>query len=86
MNRTYKYENSLKYPLINYKYFERIFKEYNLLNKILDSCISTIDILMFDIPIGLATRLILTDDDSVQLIIDQFNNSNEVIISFSILN
>jgi|688.fasta_scaffold2275824_1 hypothetical protein len=34
---------------------------------------------MFDIPVGLATRLILTDDDSVQLIIDQLNNSNEVI-------
>lgn len=43
------------------------------------------EILVFDIPIGLSTRLILTDDDSLQLIIDQLNNSNEVIRGHAVI-
>jgi hypothetical protein len=49
-----------------------------LLSTILTSCIHNASILVFDIPFGLITRLILTDDGFVESIIDQLNNSNEV--------
>ena len=56
----------------------KIIKEYNLFNKIIADCILNASSLICDIPIGLIARLILTDDDLVQLMIDQLNNSTKV--------
>lgn len=58
----------------------KIIKEFNLFSKIINGCILYSSCLKCDIPIGLVARLILTDDDLVQLMIDQLNNSTQVII------
>ena len=56
----------------------KIIKEFNLFNKIIADCILYASNQACDIPIGLIARLILTDDDLVQLMIDQLNNSTKV--------
>ena len=56
----------------------KIIKEFNLFSKIITDCILYSPCLRCDIPFGLIARLILTDDDLVQLMIDQLNNSAEV--------
>ena len=56
----------------------KIIKEFNLLNKILSACMANEIALTCDIPMSLIARLVLTDEDLVQLMIDQLNNSKEV--------
>ena len=56
----------------------KIIKEFNLFNKIVTDCILYASNLVCDIPVGLIARLILTDDDLVQLMVDQLNNSAKV--------
>jgi hypothetical protein len=56
----------------------KIIKEFNLFSKIIADCILYSSCLTCDIPIGLIARLILTDEDLVQLMIDQLNTSEEV--------
>jgi hypothetical protein len=55
----------------------KIIKEFNLFNKVLSaSMLNTLE--STEIPIGLLSRLILTDEDLVQLMIDQLLNSPQV--------
>lgn len=56
----------------------RIIKEFNLFNKLLSACISNLTFVNCDIPISLISRLIITDEDLVLLMIDQLNNSTKV--------
>jgi hypothetical protein len=56
----------------------KIIKELNLFNKILSACVSNSSFLVCDIPISLISRLLLTDEDLVLLMIDQLNNSPKV--------
>lgn len=58
----------------------KILKEFNLFNKIISACISQQSTLVCDIPVSLVARLILSDEDLVQLMIDQLNNSPQVAI------
>jgi hypothetical protein len=64
-----------------------IIKDYNFFNKILSACIemnlnkkkdSNNLTFSFDIPCGLLARLVLSDEDLTQSLIDQINTSNEV--------
>ena len=55
-----------------------IIKEFNLFSKILYACTYNVNYLTCDIPMSLIARLVLTDDDLVQLLIDQLNNSPKV--------
>lgn len=55
-----------------------IIKEFNLFSKILYACTYNANYLTCDIPMSLIARLVLTDDDLVQLLIDQLNNSPSV--------
>jgi hypothetical protein len=61
----------------------KIIKEFNLFNKIISAIVSNLSTLTCDIPIGLIARLILTDDDLVQLLIDQLSNSAQLCEFFS---
>lgn len=56
----------------------KIIKEFNLFNKIISACIANSSLISCDVPISLISRLILTDEDLVQLMINQLNNSPEV--------
>ena len=56
----------------------KIIKEFNLFHKIVNACILHGAHLSCDIPFSLISRLVLTDEDLVQLMIDQLNNSNQV--------
>ena len=56
----------------------KIIKEFNLFNKIISACMSNMNSLHCDIPMSLIARLILTDEDLVQLMIDLLNNSVQV--------
>jgi hypothetical protein len=62
----------------------KIIKEFNLFNKIISSCVLNVADLRCDIPISLIARLILTDEDLVQLMIDQLNNSTQVFNIYDI--
>jgi fused len=54
----------------------KIFKDFNLFNKILGACMDcNSKSSVLDVPIGLITRLILTDEDLVELMIDQLNET-----------
>ena len=56
-----------------------IIKEFNLFVKICDACArNAAELTCCDIPISLIARLTLTDDDLVQLLIEQLNNSKQV--------
>ena len=61
----------------------KIIKEFNLFNKIISAIVSNLSTLTCDIPIGLIARLILTDDDLVQLLIEQLINSAQLCEFFS---
>lgn len=65
----------------------KIIKDYNLFNKIIQACIKNYKCnkIKMDIPIGLVTRLVLTDDDLVQLLVNQMLNSAEIMDFFSSL-
>jgi len=56
----------------------KIIKEFNLFNKILSACISNELTYQCDVPISLISRLVLTDEDLVQLMIDQLISSTQV--------
>lgn len=58
----------------------KIIKEFNLFNKIISACVSHASLISCEIPISLISRLILTDEDLVQLMMSQLNNSPQVII------
>ena len=55
-----------------------IIKDFNLFIKILNACIANAAHLTCDIPFSLIARLVLTDEDLVQLLIDQLNSSNQL--------
>lgn len=65
----------------------KIIKDYNLFNKIIQACIKNYKCnkIKMDIPMGLITRLILTDDDLVQLMVNQMLNSSELADFFATL-
>lgn len=56
----------------------KIIKEFNLFSKIISSCISSELTYHCDIPISLISRLVLTGEDLVQLMIDQLNQSSQL--------
>ncbi|CAF0816845.1 unnamed protein product, partial [Brachionus calyciflorus] len=58
----------------------KIIKEFNLFNKIIQACVKNFksNKLNMDIPMSLITRLILTDNDLVQLMINQMINSTDI--------
>lgn len=55
-----------------------IIKDFNLFQKILNACMLNVAHLTCDIPFSLIARLVLTDEDLVQLMIDQLNTSNQL--------
>lgn len=63
----------------------KIIKEFNLFMKIMSACMSNSSFLVCDIPIGLVSRLVLTDEDILLMIIDQLNNSPKVYRRISLL-
>lgn len=56
-----------------------IIKDFNLLMKILSACLENNSVISMDVPFGLITRLVLTDEDLSQLLITQLNSSVQVI-------
>ena len=57
----------------------KIIKDFNFFNKIIGACMSNSALVSNEIPISLIARLVLTDEDLVQLMIDQLTNSNQVM-------
>ncbi len=55
-----------------------IVKDFNLFTKVCTACVLNAGHLVCDIPIGLIARLVLTDEDLVQLLIEQLNNNQEL--------
>lgn len=61
----------------------KIIKELNLFNRLLSACVSNYSSgsgVSYDVPMSLISRLILTDENLVLLLIDQLNNSPKVIL------
>lgn len=60
----------------------KILNELNLFNKILSACTANLNCAKCDIPISLVSRLILTDENFLLLMIEQLSNSSKVFIKF----
>ena len=59
----------------------KVLKDFNLFNKIVVTCVAHAHHMPCDIPMSLIARLVLSDEDLVELLIDQLNNSSQVSCS-----